>query len=326
VTRPRVVATRQLPGSALAELAEQVDLTVWNGPGAPAPKDLQRLAAGAEGLLCLLTDRVDGALLSACPGLRVVSSVSVGLDHVDLAEATRRGIPVGNTPGVLTDATADLAFGLLLAAARRIPEADRFVRDGRWTAERTWEPDLLLGRELTGATLGLVGLGAIGQAMARRARGFGMELVGWTRSGRAPAGVRSLTLDEVLERADFLSIHVALAPETHGLIGAPQLAQMPRGAILINTSRGGIVDEGALAAALGSGQLAAAALDVFASEPLAGGSPLLDAPNLVVAPHIGSATRTTRERMVSLAVANLLAGLAGEPLPHCANPQVYEAP
>ena len=324
-TRPCVVATRQFPGSALENLAKQVDLTIWEGTGTPGPDELRRLAAPAEGLLCLLTDTIDAALLVACPKLRVISSVSVGLDHVDLAAATAAGIPVGNTPGVLTEATADLAFGLLLAAARRIPEADRFVRQGLWTQSRRWEPDLMLGRELAGATLGLVGLGAIGQAVARRASGFGMERVGWTRSGRAVPGVAPLALGALLEQADFVSIHVALAPETRGLIGPRALARMKPGAILVNTSRGGIVDESALAEALGSGQLAAAALDVFEKEPISGHSPLLAAPNLVVAPHIGSATKTTRERMIALAIRNLQAGLAGAPLPHCANPQVYDA-
>jgi glyoxylate reductase len=269
----------------------------------------------------MLTDRVDAALLDAAPRLRAISSCSVGVDHVDLAVATARGIPVGHTPGVLTGTTADLAFGLLLAAARRIPEADRFVREGHWTAERRWEPDLLLGRDVHGATLGVVGLGAIGRAVARRALGFGMRVLGWSRSPREVPGVERVALDALLAQADFVTVHVALAPETRGLLDARAIARMRPGAILVNTARGGIVDEAALAEALRAGRLAAAALDVFGEEPLPGTSPLRDAPRVVLAPHIGSASVATRERMAALTVANLRAGLAGAPMPHAASPQ-----
>jgi glyoxylate reductase len=220
---------------------------------------------------------------------------------------------------VLVETTADLAFALLLAAARRIPEADRFVRAGSWGSVSGWDPELLLGRDLHGATLGIVGLGAIGRAVARRARGFGMRVLGWNRSGRRAADVEALPLDALLEGSDFVSIHVALSTETRGLIDAAALARLRPGAILVNTARGGIVDESALAAALTNGGLAAAALDVFEDEPLDRNSPLLTAPNLVLTPHIGSASIATRTRMADLAVENLLAGLAGRPLPHCAN-------
>jgi glyoxylate reductase len=318
--RPRVFVTRSLPGDGLARLAADVNLEVWPGPGAPPHEALLAAVARAEGLLCLLTDRVDAALFAAAPRLRVVSSVSVGLDHVDLAAATARGIPVGHTPGVLTETTAELTFALLLAAARRVVEADCFVRAGRW---HEWAPDLLLGRDLSGSTLGVIGLGAIGRAVATRARAFGMTVLGWSRSQGKVPGVERVALDALLSRSDFVTVHVALTPETRGLIGAHEIARMPRGAVLVNTSRGGIVDEDALAAALARGQLAAAALDVFASEPLPAASPLLAAPNLVLAPHIGSATVRTRARMADLAIANLLAGLAGKPMPHCANPEVY---
>jgi glyoxylate reductase len=263
----------------------------------------------------LLTDRIGEDLLAACPQLRVISSCSVGLDHIDLDAARARGIAVGFTPGVLVETTADLAFGLLLAAARRLIEADRFVRDGRWTWERRWEPELLLGKDLWGGVLGVIGLGKIGQAVARRAQGFGMRVLGWNRTHRELEGVEFSELDALLEQADFISVHVSLTPETRGLIDAAAIARMPRGAILVNTARGGIVDEDAVAAALRGGQLAAAALDVFDQEPLAPEHPLLSAPNLVVAPHIGSASTATRSRMADLAVENLLAGLAGDPLP-----------
>jgi glyoxylate reductase len=319
--RPRVFATRRLPGPGFEALARRVRLEVWTGEGAPSASELRAGAAQAEGLLCLLTDRVDAALLDSCPRLRVVSSCSVGLDHVDLDAAAARGVPVGYTPGVLVETTAELAFGLLLAAARRIVEADAFVRAGEWTPERGWQPDLLLGRDLHGATLGVVGLGAIGQAVARRARAFGARVLGWTRSGRRVEGVEPRPLDALLSESDFVSVHVALAPETRNLLDARALGLLPRGAVLVNTARGGIVDEAALVDALCAGRLAAAALDVFAREPLDPQSPLLRAPRLILTPHIGSASVATRSRMADLAVENLLAGLEGHPLPCLAGPR-----
>jgi glyoxylate reductase len=312
----RVFATRALPGRAFADLGDRVDLSVWPGPGAPPRAALAAGARAADGLLCLLTDRIDSELFDNCPRLRVVSSCSVGLDHIDLAAASARGIPVGFTPGVLVETTADFAFGLLLAAARRIPEADRFVRAGEWTQQRRWEPELLLGRDLFGATLGIVGLGDIGRAVARRAHGFGMRVLGWTRSGREVPGVEVVELNDLLECSDLLTIHVALAPETRDLIDAGALARLRPGAVLVNTARGGVVNEAALTEALRTGRLAAAALDVFETEPLDPTSPLLAAPNLILAPHIGSASVATRERMADLAVANLLAGLEGRALRH----------
>jgi glyoxylate reductase len=315
-----VFVTRRLPGRALERLVRQADADVWPEPEAPTPAALRERARRCAGVLCLLTDRIDEAMLEACPELRVVSSCSVGVDHVDLRAASARGVRVGHTPGVLAETTADLAFALLLAAARRVVEADRFVRAGRWVG---WEPDLLLGRDVHGATLGILGLGQIGRAVARRAEGFGMRVLGWSRSGRPVQGVEAAELDVLLADSDFVSVHLALAPQTRGLLGEGALGRMRRGAVLVNTARGGIVDEGALASALRSGQLGAAALDVFATEPLPTSSPLLGAPNLVLTPHIGSASVATRERMAELAVSNLLAGLAGERLPHCANPEVY---
>ena len=323
--RPRVFATRRLPGDALERLAARVDLAVWPQTGAPPPEALADALREAEGLLCLLTDRIDATLLDGCPRLRAISSCSAGLDHVDLGAARVRGIPVGYTPGILTETSADLAFGLLLAAARRIPEADRFVREGGWTWERRWDPKGFLGRDVHGSTLGIVGLGAIGQAVAARARGFGMRVLGWSRTPRRLDGVESVALPELLSAADFVTIHLALAPETRGLIDANALAGMREGAILVNTARGGIVDEAALAQALRSGRLAGAALDVFAREPLERDSPLRQAPNLVLTPHIGSASLATRSRMAALAVDNLLAGLEGRAMPRCANPEAVQA-
>ncbi len=323
--RPRIFVSGDLPGrsedgrSVLDPLRDIGDCCVWSHPRIPTPSELREESSGCEGILCLLTDRIDRSLIEAAPTLRVISSCSVGVDHIDLAAATERGIHVGNTPGVLTDATADLTFGLLLAVARRLPEADRFVRSGQWSPERRWDPQMMLGAELSGATLGIVGLGAIGRAVARRAAGFGLRVIGWTRSGREVDGVESGPLDWVLAESDFLSIHVALGDATRNLIDAAAIAKMKPGAILVNTARGGIVDEAALAAAMDRGALAGAALDVFREEPLEAESALRNRPGVVFAPHIGSATYRTRERMARLAVSNLVAGLQGRPLPSAAN-------
>lgn len=321
--RPRVFVTRTLVGDGLTRLAQHADVVLHEGRGQPSREALIEGARDADALICVLTDRIDADVVASLRKLRVLASCSVGLDHVDVAACSARDIPVGFTPGVLVDTTADLTFALLLGAARRIVEADRFVREGQWTAERKWEPDLLLGRDLSEATLGIVGLGEIGQAVARRALGFGMRVIGWTRSGRGVPGVESVSLDSLLEQSDFLSLHVALTPDTRDLIGAAQLARMKPSAILINTARGGIVDEEALYQALRAETLAGAALDVFASEPTPPDNPLLTLANVVVAPHIGSASIRTRTRMTDLTVDNVLAGLAGERLPRCANPSVY---
>jgi glyoxylate reductase len=245
------------------------------------------------------------------PHLKAVANYAVGTDNIDLDAATARGIPVGNTPDVLTETTAELAFALMLAVARRIVEADAYVRAGRWGP---WLPDLLLGHDLHASTLGIVGFGRIGRAVARRAEGFGMTVI------------HGIPLEELLERSDFVSLHAPLTPETRGLIGAAELERMKPSAILINTARGPLVDTNALADALRGGAIAGAGLDVTDPEPLPADHPLLNAPNLVVAPHIGSASHRTRESMADMAVDNLLAALAGERMPHCANPKVYDRP
>ena len=319
----KVFATSQLPGEALLRLEQHCDLSVWE-EARPVPADvLGEKLASCQGLLCLLTNRVDAALLSRCPDLAFVSSMSVGVDHVDVAALSRRHIPLGFTPGVLVDTTADLTLALLLAAARRIPEADRFVREGRWNPAEPWHPDMFVGKDLAGATLGILGLGAIGQAVAQRAAAFGMRLVGWNRTPRELPGVELLAFEDVLAQADFLSIHVALTDDTRMLVDRAAIEAMKPGAVLVNTARGGIVDEQALADALTSGHLFSAGVDVFAREPVATDNPLLSLTNVVVAPHIGSATRHTRQRMADLAVDNLLDALQGQPMRYCFNPEVY---
>jgi glyoxylate reductase len=299
----RVFVTRELPFPALDRLRAVHDVDVWPERLPPAPEELRAAAARAEGLLTMLTDRVDAELVAAAPRMRAIANLAVGTDNIDVNAAEARGVAVGNTPDVLTDATADLAFALLLAAARRLQLAAAEVRAGAWV---TWEPAHALGADVTGATLGIVGWGRIGQAVARRAAGFGMEVI----------HSRPTPLDELLERADFVSLHVPLTDDTRHLIGAEQLRRMKPTAMLVNTARGGVVDQAALREALRSGEIAGAALDVTEPEPLPPDDPLLDAPNLLVVPHIGSATVRTRARMADMAVDNLLAALDGKPMPH----------
>jgi len=310
----RVFVTRRLPGGALERLSAAHETEVWPERLPPPRGALHEHTRSAEGLLSMLTDPVDVELIAASPGLRVISNYAVGVDNVDLDAATARSIPVGHTPGVLTESTADLALALMLGISRRLVEGDAFVRAGQWV---TWEPELLLGHDLHGATVGIIGFGRIGQAVARRLEGFGCEVLHTSRSG-------GVGLAELLERSDFVTVHCPLTPETRGLIGVEALRRMKRSAYVVNTARGPIVDSDALRSALVDGEIAGAALDVTDPEPLPSDHPLLEAPNLIVIPHLGSATHATRERMADMAVDNLLAGLAGERMPHCANPQVYE--
>jgi len=300
----RIFVTRPLPGTALDDLrAAGHDVVVHPGPLPPTRVELLAGVADAEGLLSLLTERVDANLLAAAPRLRAIANYAVGCDNIDLDAAAARGIPVGVTPDALTDATADLTLALLLAAARHLPRAAQDVRDGAW---HTWEPAGWLGLELRGARLLVVGAGRIGTAVSQRAGAFGME---------GETAGRDDDLHAALGRADVVTLHTPLTGATHHLIDAAALAAMRPGAILVNTARGGLVDQAALRAALVDGKLGAAALDVTDPEPLPPSDPLLDAPNLLVLPHIGSATTTARERMAQLAVDNLLAALDGRPMP-----------
>jgi len=301
----RVAVTRNLPGQALERLrVAGHEVVVWPGE-LPPPRDaLRELVAGADALLSLLTDRVDEELLDAAPNLVAIANYAVGSDNIDVRAAAARGIAVGVTPDVLTHATADLTIALLLAAARRLLPAAADVSAGRW---RTWEPTGWLGLELRDATLALVGPGRIGSAVAHRARAFGMRV--------EPVG-RGDDLHAALARADVVSLHVPLTEATRKLIDGAALAAMKRSAILVNTARGAVLDQAALVAALRSGTIAAAALDVTDPEPPAPDDPLLALPNALVVPHIGSATHAARERMADLSVDNLLAALSGRPMPH----------
>ncbi len=320
----KVFVTRPIPQSALGRLRREATVEVWPGPQPPPYQELRRHVAPCDGLLCLLTDRVDAELIASAPRLRVISQMAVGYDNIDVAAATARGIPVGHTPGVLTEATADLTWALILATARRVLDGVRFIEAGRWT---TWDPMGLLGLELHGATLGIVGLGRIGAAVARRAAGFGMRLL-YTGPREKPAvaagvGATYADFETLLRESDVVSIHCPLTPATRHLFDARAFALMKPGAILINTARGGIVDHKALLDAVRDGHLGGAGLDVTEPEPLPADHPLMAQERVLITPHIGSATVRTRTRMAEMAVANLLAGLRGEPLPHCVNPEVY---
>jgi glyoxylate reductase len=279
-----------------------------------------------DGLLCMITDAVDEELLGRAPRLKMIANMGVGYNHIDIAAATRRGIPVSNTPGVLTDATADLAFTLILAVARRVVEGDRRVREGKF---KLWAPFLFLGREVSGKTLGIVGFGRIGRAVARRAAGFGMRVLYHNRSRLTPAEEREspaeyADLNTLLAQADFVSLHVPLSGETRHLIGAAELSRMKPTAYLINTARGPVVDEVALLATLQRGMIAGAGLDVYENEPaLTPG--LADLPNVVLLPHVGSATLETRTAMAAMAARNLIAGLDGQRPPNLVNPEVLPA-
>jgi glyoxylate reductase len=328
----KVFVTRAIDPTALERLRAVAAVTVWPREMPPPVHALRSALADADAILSMLTDRIDAGVLARAPRLRVVSNLAVGVDNIDLDVASRAGIAVGHTPGVLTEATADLAFGLLMATARRIAEADRHVRAGKW---RTWGPMTMLGRDVHSSTLGLIGFGAIGQAMARRATGFGMRVLYLNhRSRRNPsgnaaahvAGAAGLSLPRLLAQSDYVSIHVPLSAKTRHMLGAREFARMKPGAILINTARGAIVDQAAMLAALKSGRLGGAGLDVTDPEPIAPHDPVLRLDNVVITPHIGSASMATRARMAAMAVDNIMDAFAGRVPRFCANPQVRLRP
>jgi glyoxylate reductase len=324
----RVFVSRLIPEEGLRAIRDACDATVWEGELPPGRDELLRAIDGCAGVLTLLTDRVDDEFLDrAGAQLKVVSNFAVGFDNVDVPACTARGIAVGNTPGVLTETTADLAFALLMAAARRVAEGDRYVRAGRW---KTWGPMLLLGPDVHGSTIGIVGFGRIGQAMARRAHGFGMQVLYHDLTRADPAieaelNATFMPLEKLLPACDFVSLHVNLSDQTRGLMNAERLGWMRPSAILVNTSRGPVVDHAALYEALQDGVIAGAGLDVTDPEPIPAGDPLLSLENCLVVPHIASASRPTRAKMAEMAAANLLAGVRGERIPTPVNPEVYDS-
>ncbi len=326
--KPKVFVTRHIPDQGLNLVKEFCEADIWAEELPPPREVILDRVRGVEGILSLLTDRMDGEVMDAAgSSLRVISNFAVGVDNVVIPEATRRGLPIGNTPGVLTETTADFAFALLMSAARRVVEGHQYVQARRW---KTWGPLLLLGQDIHGATLGIVGFGRIGKAVARRARGFEMRILCYDPAVN-PAdpdlktlGATPVALDTLLAESDFVSLHTPLTQETRHLINAERLNKMKRSAILINTSRGPVVDSSALYSALSEKVIAYAALDVTDPEPIPPDSPLLKLENLIIVPHIASASHATRGRMASMAAANLIAGLKGERLPNCVNPEVYD--
>lgn len=321
-----VYITRKIPASALSVLTGIVNYEVWDGDFAVPRTHLLDKVRDCHGLLSMLTEAIDEPLYQLAPKLRVVSNMAVGYDNIDVEGAIKRGILIGNTPGVLTRTCAEFTIALILSAARRIAESDRYVRAGEW---KGWRPDLMVGRDIQDATLGIFGLGAIGLEVARMARALGMRVIYFSRHRKQDVEQKHGlvwvgSLEALLKESDFVSIHVALSLETHHIIGAAELARMKRDAILINASRGTVIDQNALYNALSRGQIAGAALDVFESEPISPKDPLLTLPNVLFSPHIASASRATREKMAMMAVQNLLAGLNRLPMPSCVNPQAVK--
>jgi glyoxylate reductase len=325
MSKPKVFVTRVIPDKGLDLVKDFCDVDLWEGDLPPSRDELLQRVQGVDGLLCLLTDKIDGEVMDAAgEQLKVISNFAVGYDNIEVNAATARKVPVGNTPDVLTDSTADFAFTLMMSAGRRILEGERYVRDGKW---KTWGPMLLLGIEMKGTTLGLVGFGRIGKAMVRRAVGFDMRVIYYDPSEiKQDPDVKATSVDfeTLLEESDFISLHTPLTPDTHHLIDSEALSKMKPSAVLVNTSRGPVVDLDALYDALKSKRIFAAGLDVTDPEPLPADHPLLTLDNIVIVPHIASATKTARDKMAWLAAENLIAGLKGDHLPNCVNPHVYK--
>ena len=325
--KPRVYVTRQIFPDALDLIEKSAELELWPEDQPPSPEQLKEALADVDGAIINVMDRIDASVLEAAPKLRVLSQVAVGLDNIDIPESTKREILVGYTPGVLAKSTADLAFGLLLAVARRVVESDKWVREGNWKISH--HPMFWLGSEVNGSTLGILGLGGIGLEMAKRAKGFDMKVLYHSRTRKRELekehGFKYASFKRVLADSDFISIHVPLTPATNKFIGEKQLKAMKKSAILVNLSRGPVVDTEALYKALKKSWIAGAGLDVFDPEPVPPEHPILGLDNVVVLPHIGSASNRSRREMHLLAARNLVAGLNGERLEECANPELYES-
>jgi len=322
--RPKVLVTREIPERGLSKIREFFEVDLWTDE-APPPKDviLERIR-DKDALVSLLTDPIDEEVFDAAPKLRIVSQYAVGYDNIKVEEATKRGVYVTNTPGVLTETVADFTFALMLAVARRVVEADRYVREGKWKVG--WHPLMMVGTDVYGATLGIVGLGRIGSAVARRAKGFNMRVIYYDVVRREDLekelGIEYVSLDKLLEESDYVSLHTPLTPQTYHLIGEEQLKKMKKTAFLINTARGKVVDQKALYKALKEGWIAGAGLDVFEQEPISPDDPLLELDNVVLAPHAASASYETRSRMAEMVADNLIAFLKGEVPPNLVNKDV----
>ena len=325
MTKPKVFVTRVIPDKGLELVKEACEVDLWEGDLPPSRDELLKHVKGVEGLLSLLTEKIDGELMDAAGSqLKVISNMAVGFDNVDVNAATARKIPIGNTPDVLTDATADFAFALMMSAGRNVLGGDRYVRSGQW---QTWSPMLLLGMEMKNATLGLIGFGRIGKAVARRAIGFDMRIIYYdpTEQGtNMEVKAESVDLDTLLKDSDFISLHTPLTAKTRHLINTEALSKMKPSAVLVNTARGSVVDPDALYEALKSKRIFAAGLDVTEPEPLPADHRLLTLENVIIMPHLGSASTIARSMMAWKAAKNLLGGLKGERLPNCVNPQVYQ--
>jgi len=323
--KPKVFVTRIIPDKGLDMVRDFCEVDLWSDDLPPGREELLERVQGVDGILSLLTDQIDGEVMDAAgEQLKVISNHAAGFDNIDINAATARKIPVGNTPDVLTDATADFAFTLMMSAGRRVLEADRYVRGGKW---KTWGPMLLLGTEMKGATLGLIGFGRIGKAVARRAVGFDMRVLYYDplETMRDPdVKATSVDFETLLEESDFISLHTPLTPDTHHLMDAEALSRMKSSAVLVNTSRGPVVDMNALYEVLRDRRIFAAGLDVTEPEPLPPDHRLLTLDNVIVMPHIASASTAARDKMSWIAAKNLIAGLKGEHLPNCVNPQVYK--
>lgn len=323
----RIFVTRNLPGTSLERLKSVHDVDIWEQERPPTSDEIKTRACNCEGIITLLSDNVNRSLIEALPSLKVIAQYAVGYDNINIEFATERGIMVTNTPGVLTETTADLAWALIMAASRRIPEADRYVKSGKWKV--AWGPEMLLGVDIHGATLGILGMGRIGYAVAKRAIGFGMKIIYYSRNeteitdlAERYLSARRVSYEQLLSDSDILSLHVPLTPETRGAISDSEFSKMKKGSILVNTSRGPVVDEVALYEALTIGNLRAAGLDVFQEEPTPNSNRLVHLDNVVSLPHIGSASITTRAKMAEICVNNLLQALRGDTPVNLVNPEV----
>ena len=327
--KERVFVTRKLPEEGLKMITDNFEATVWPGEEPPSAQEIVQNAVDCEGLVTLLSDPIGAEVIDQLPKLRVIAQYAVGYDNIDVGHATGRNIAVTNTPGVLTETTADLAWALIMSASRRLIEADKYVREGNWNV--AWGPEMLLGSDVYGATLGIVGLGRIGSAVARRATGFDMKVLYYTRSETyytreldKVSNTHRVDLQTLLRESDIVSLHIPLSAETHHLLGEQEFKLMKPDSILVNTSRGSVIDEEALIIALQSGLIGAAGLDVFKEEPVSKNSPLIKLANVVLAPHIGSASTKTRATMATMCAENLIAALKGERAPNLVNPEVFD--